>query len=113
MAQENIDFGILDGEQKEIFFIDANNKKQSLGLAYVDKATDGYNIALVGEDNEGNTSVIGTQGSIATLRTISKPDTDGNRFVSALYLRPECLQISSNNPDFRGLVFDGDFGVES
>lgn len=112
MITENLDFGILDGEQREIFFEDANGKKQSLGLAYVDKVTDGYNIALVGEDNEGNTSLVGTQGDIVTMKTISKL-VDGNRFVSGMYIRPECIQVFSNNPNFRGLVFDGDFGVET
>jgi hypothetical protein len=105
MITENLDFGILDGEQRKIYFKDADNIEHFLGLAYIDQTDEQYKVSLVSKDNAGNISVLGVNGSAATMKSIS---FDLNK-VTCLSVTQNAVQISSNNPDFEGITYLGGY----
>lgn len=108
MITENLDFGFLDGEERKIYFKDADNIEHFLGFAYIDTTNEQYKVSLVSKDTNGNISLVGLNGGVASLKAIS---SDLSK-VTVLYVTQDFIQISSNNANFKGIVYGNSMDID-
>lgn len=108
----DIQFPSLDGELYKIYGIGSGVGEDGLMLGnFLDFNGDGYAVALVRDETEGNGDkqvIVGLNGTSATFKSINKLN---GYFYQLLTSTNGQITVASNDPSFRGLTANAYYGA--